>query len=326
MFVALYGPRSGKDANIVRVTLIHNPKAGDDGQPDAAALQALVRAAGHTVRYQSSKAHDWAAVLDEPADFVAVAGGDGTVGRVAKRLIGRDIPVAPLPLGTANNISKTLGLSELPLEDIAMGWHAGRRVTFDVGVANGPWGARYFIEGAGVGLFARALPEAGDNKKMKSLESAEAKIAYAQQMLRDRLERSRPHRLRIALDGRDHSGEYVLFEAMNMEFIGPNLYLAPDIDPNDGLFDVVLVTACEREKLHASIARWQRGGLERPDVTRRRASRIELDWTGFDVHFDEEAWPGGDEDKEAQPALTQIKLTVERDALDFLAPALPSGS
>ena len=300
----------------MRVTLIHNPGAGDDDQPDGKALEALVREAGHAVRYQSTDDDAWQAVLDEPADIVAVAGGDGTVGRIAKRLIGRDIPVAPLPLGTANNISKTLGLTELTLKEVIAGWSTGKRVAFDVGVAKGPWGTRYFVEGIGVGLFARTIPVADESKTLASLKDADAKVAYALEMLRRRLAQCETHALSLRLDGRDMSAEYVLFEAMNMEFVGPNLYLAPDILPADGLLDVVLVTAAECEKLAASLAEWQHDELAHPELPRVRARKIELVWTGFEVHFDDEAWPTEDEEP---PALTHIELTVERDALTFLA-------
>ena len=317
MFVALNGPESSKDAKIVRVTLIHNPGAGEDDQPDAKALQALIEKAGHRVTYRSAADDNWASALEGPADAIAVAGGDGTVGRVAKKLIGRDIPIAPLPLGTANNISKTLGLTELTLEEIISAWDVQRRIAFDAGVAKGPWGSRYFIEAFGVGLFARAIPVADGNKTLAALTSAEAKVAYAQQMLRERLTRCEPHALALRLDGKDMSGDYVLFEAMNMEFVGPNLYLAPDIQAADGLLDVVLVSTVERDKLKDSLETWQDGDLEHPNLTRHRASVIELEWSGFEVHFDDEAWPA---EKEEPPALTHIEVTVERNALSFLLP------
>ena len=301
----------------MRVTLIHNPGAGDDDQPDAEALQALVRAAGHEVRYQCCTDDAWASVLDEPADLIAVAGGDGTVGRIAKKLIGRHIPVAPLPLGTANNISKTLGLMELSLAEIVASWKHTRSVTFDVGIAKGPWGSRYFMEAFGVGLFACTIPVADESRKLKSLKDADAKLAHAIGMLRDRLGRCPPQTLDLRLDGIDASGDYVLLETMNMAFVGPNLYLAPNVDPNDGMLDVVLVTSAERDKLRDSLASWQEGDLEHSRLTRRCVRVLELDWNGFDVHFDDETWP--EPDQEA-PAHTRIEVSVERNALEFVAP------
>jgi len=301
----------------VLITLIHNPGAGVDDQPDSETLLSIIRAAGHEVRYQPSENGTWASALDEPADLVAVAGGDGTVGRVAKKLIGRDLPLAPLPLGTANNISKTLGLADLSLADIVFGWKNARHVSFDAGVAKGPWGSRYFMEAFGLGLFACTLPIAEGNRKLKALKDADAKVAHAIGLLRQRLEDCPPNALDLRLDGRDTSGDYVMLEAMNMAFVGPNLYLAPDLDPDDGMLDVVVVTSEERDKLHDSLATWQEGELEHPKLTRHLARVIQLEWTGFEVHFDDEAWPGDDDER---PALTRIEVTVERDALKFVAP------
>jgi diacylglycerol kinase family enzyme len=88
----------------VRVTLIHNPGAGRQ-EYDAKALLKLLRRAGHKPRYQSSDEKGWDAVLDKRADLVAVAGGDGTVAGVTRRMVGRNMPVAILPSGTSTTSS-----------------------------------------------------------------------------------------------------------------------------------------------------------------------------------------------------------------------------
>ena len=93
----------------MRVTLIHNPTAGEDAQPARDDLLRLLCSTGHVIFYQSSKEKSWKQALHEPCDLVVAAGGDGLVGKVAKRLIGRQTPLAILPLGTANNLARTLG-------------------------------------------------------------------------------------------------------------------------------------------------------------------------------------------------------------------------
>lgn len=97
----------------MKVTLIHNSKAGDDDQPSGDVLSALICQAGYDVIYQSTKDKNWQAVLEDPGAFVVAAGGDGTVGKVAKQLVGLGIPLAILPLGTAKNIAKTLHCQNL---------------------------------------------------------------------------------------------------------------------------------------------------------------------------------------------------------------------
>jgi len=47
----------------VRVTLLHHPDAGDDDQPDAKALEQLLKRHGYAVRYQSADEELWSAVL-----------------------------------------------------------------------------------------------------------------------------------------------------------------------------------------------------------------------------------------------------------------------
>src|SRR5262249_26213692 len=146
----------------------------------------------------------------------------GTVGKVARRLVGRRLPIAVLPLGTANNISKTLGVADLPLADLISGLSSARRVKFDAGVAIGPWGKRHFIEGIGAGLFAQAVPVIERSGEMARLEGAGEKIAFALKTLRERLAKAAAFEIRGSLDGEDISAKYLMLEAMHMQYVGPN--------------------------------------------------------------------------------------------------------
>jgi diacylglycerol kinase family enzyme len=305
----------------MRVTLVHNPGAGDDGNPEGAELQQLIRAAGHDVVYVSCAQHGWINDLGDGADLVAVAGGDGTVGRAAKALIGRGTPFTALPMGTANNISRTLGLVDKPVPELIASWEHSRAVSFDVGVARGPWGERYFLEGCGAGLFACTMPEADASVTLERLSQAEARVAYALQMLRDRIDACPTQTLEIDLDGRDLSGDYVLAEAMNMQYVGPNLFLAPDCDLKDGLLDVVLVPIDERDRLHRYLSEWQNGALWPSYLPTYRGARLRTKWTGYEVHIDDSLWPeeGADNADGARRPSRAIELAVRRDALQFLA-------
>src|SRR4029077_8629924 len=89
----------------MQVTLIHNPDAGDDQQPSGDELLELIRRAGHTASYQSSKDENWHSALEQSCDIVAVAGGDGIVGAVAKQLIRRRGSLRGPPFGDAEKIA-----------------------------------------------------------------------------------------------------------------------------------------------------------------------------------------------------------------------------
>jgi hypothetical protein len=84
------------------------------------------------------------------------------------------------------------------------------------------------------------------------------------------------------------------------------------------MLDVVLVSPTERDELHGSIASWQEGDLRSPDLQRYRARRVELEWTGYEVHFDDESWTPDDALRSAAPCT--IELESETGALAFWAP------
>ena len=303
----------------MRVTLIHNADAGDDDQPTLGQLEALIEEAGHDVRSQSVKKDGWSKILKKPADLVAVAGGDGTVGKVARRMVGKKTPIAVLPLGTANNIARSLGIADRKATHLIAGWARADRMDFDVGLATGPWGTRHFIEGVGMGLFTQAMPWISRNKNMKQ-QSGDVRIAYALQLMREHLNGAVPLQLSATLDGEDISGGYLLFEAMNTRYVGPNLFLAPDIEHGEGLLHVVCVTDKDRETLRTYLSNWQNGTMWPADLGVYTGRRLEIEWTGCPVHLDDKSWP--DEDVESPPKPpVPIEITIERAAMQFLVPA-----
>ena len=303
----------------MRVTLIHNPGAGSTGADDAARLIALITKAGHEVHYQSSKEDGWKKALKEPADIVAVAGGDGVVARVAKRLAGSEMPVAPLPAGTANNIARTLGLAGRPYEELVRGWEEGRIVKMDVGIATGPWGERKVMEGIGAGLFSALMARADVSKTLETLPHADAKIAYTLQLLKELLDHSAPVAVEGEIDGEDVSGEYLLFEAMIIPYVGPNLFLAPDSLPGDGRFELVLARESERDRLREYFAHWQNGKARLPVLPSRHGRHLRMDWRGYYLHIDDKRWPK----KKKMPAEHNGLIEVKLDGMTtrFLAPA-----
>lgn len=302
----------------MKVTLIHNPKAGDETQPSAGQLVALIREAGHKVRLQSTREKGWSRALKKKAGLIVVAGGDGTIGKVCRRLVGSGVPVAVLPLGTANNISRTLGVAGMNIFQLISGWRHCEVVKFDAGVATGPWGKRYFIESVGAGLFARAMPEMDRSETMKKIADTDVKVTYALQMLRERLQKQKPLTLKAKLDGKDISGRYLLVEAMNTRHIGPNLYLAPHVAHDGGMLDLVLVAENERRRFAKYLETWQSGKQWPHALGVGRGRRLDIEWTGFPLHLDDKAWP--DEGEPAPKPPLPIRIELKRGGLRFLVP------
>ena len=293
----------------MRVTLIHNPESGDNDQPGSEEMIYLMQRRGYEVTCRSYRDQHWETTLEEPTDLVAIAGGDGTIRRVAQRMMGRDIALTVIPTGTANNIARTLRMVDIPLERQIAGWEYAHSIAFDVGTARGSWGVSHFLEGCGIGLFARLMREADAHPTLTTLPTAAVKIEYALQMLTESVRDCPSTHLRVTLDGRDLSGSYLLFEVMNTRYVGPNLHLAPESDPGDGWFDVVVARDTDRELLLGHLSSGQ-NGQHRPSLSRQRGRSLSMQWTGSALHLDDrlEMSDGGDVEIAIRPGEVRFLL------------------
>jgi diacylglycerol kinase family enzyme len=91
------------------VVLLHNESAGYEDWSRPQLLRCLRRAGLRPKYYALDAALAKPRVL-ETGEWIVVAGGDGSVRKIALQLIGSGKPLVVLPLGTANNIARSLGL------------------------------------------------------------------------------------------------------------------------------------------------------------------------------------------------------------------------
>ncbi|MEO8937499.1 MAG: diacylglycerol kinase family protein [Burkholderiaceae bacterium] len=98
--------------------------------------------------------------ISRHADVVVAGGGDGTVSTVAAMLVGGDIALGILPLGTLNHFAKDLGVP-LELDAAVRQIAAGRRTRVDVGEVNG----RIFVNNSSLGLYPDIVHERERQRK-----------------------------------------------------------------------------------------------------------------------------------------------------------------
>jgi diacylglycerol kinase (ATP) len=318
--LALYSRYRLRKGKTIKVILIHNPGAGDDSQSSGNHIRRLIRAAGHKVDYQSTREKKWTRALKESSDIVAVAGGDGTVGKVARRLMGTRRPIAILPMGTANNLANMLGVTGADFENLILQWQTARCVNFDAALAKGPWGSQPFIEGFGMGLFADAMfrIDVGKNAELAASKTPKKEIRSVLQMLNQKLKDYSSKELIVRLDGRDCSGDYILLEALNIRSIGPNLELVRRAEFNDGFLDVVFITKDEKAKLRKYISDHMKGKVSSANLTIRRARHLQVEWENYPVHIDDKPWPDGKDQTAFRSHAVDVK--IEPGALVFLVP------
>jgi diacylglycerol kinase (ATP) len=266
--------------------LLHNPKAGE-GEYTHKKLARLVNRAGYDCSYSSTKKEGWDKIKTSESDMIVVAGGDGTVRKVAKVVLEKKMPLALLPLGTANNIAKTLGITGTP-EEVIETWENAILKPFDVGRIYGlKKEAGFFLEGIGYGVFPRLMKEM-KKKKDRLSESPEENLRIAWETLHDIILTSKARYCKISLDGADYSGKFLLAEVMNTQSIGPNLNLTPVGDPSDGEFEVILVSERQREEFAAYVHN-KLHGIEQPPIFNiLKAKNLEVYWEGRLLHVDDE--------------------------------------
>ena len=124
------------------------------------------------------------------ADRIVIGGGDGTISSALSELLRLDKPLAVLPLGTANDFARTLGVpaDAMAAAEVAL---SGREHRIDVGSVNG----RPFINVASVGLAAKVTE--GNPRRLKRRWRV---LSYLISLWRA-VWAARPFYLEIELDG-----------------------------------------------------------------------------------------------------------------------------
>jgi diacylglycerol kinase (ATP) len=273
----------------VKISLVHNPTAGD-GQ-DVDDIVKLLTDAGHEVSHRSSKG-DWKKLLQDPGDLVVAAGGDGTVRKVALAAADRGLTFAALPIGTANNIAKTLGILG-DARELVRSWDDGATVPIDIGEVQAPGASRRFVEGVGGGWIAELIARAEEVEDEFRLLGRETDRAL--HLLADLLRDADAARWRITADETDLSGDYLAVEVLNIRFVGPNVPLAPEADPTDGLLDVVVVADADRDGILDYLdQRLNLASGVMPALRTARANRLHATApAGTRLHVDDKEWPDG---------------------------------
>lgn len=297
-----------------KVHLLHNPTAGDNDFSKKELVK-LIEKENFECIYNSVKEDDWD-VFENDVEFLIIAGGDGTVRRVAKSLMKRKriekhFPLALLPHGTANNISCSLEVDG-PIREIVRSWHKSELKKFDIGKVRGMKEDLFFLEGFGYGVFPKLI------KTMSKMEEdpeadVNEKIRAARTVLLDIVQNYKARECTIKADGKDYSGMYIMVELLNIRSIGPNLVLAPSADPGDGELDMVLVYEKDRGKLETYLTNMINGETKPYKFNTVRAKSFEILWEGKDLHVDDERIKLDDP--------IEIRIDIQPDMLDFMVMA-----
>lgn len=297
----------------MKAHLLHNPKAGDK---DHSENELIKKIGAHGIKciYSSAK-KEWVKDLTPDADFVIIAGGDGTVRKVILQFLtgkagDKRFPLAILPMGTANNISRSLHLMG-DADDVIASWQHHHIQKFDVGKIAGFHEDMFFLEGFGFGIFPVLMAAM---KQVEEPDEPEEKLKMALETLHHIIDNYTAQECRLEVDGVDHSGKYLMVEVMNIRSIGPGLNLNGGADVGDGLFEVVLLGEDKRKAFSAYIRdRLSSAAHKDYDLPVITGKNIKIAWEDEHAHIDDELIKAG-RDK------SYIVSILKRE-LEFLVPA-----
>jgi diacylglycerol kinase (ATP) len=261
--------------------IFHNPNSGTKAV-DKQSLLAAIKLANIDGVYVSTKSDDFEKALDQKADLFVAAGGDGTIRKVIIAGRERKVPIAIFPLGTANNVARSLGISGTP-QELTETWDVEHAIPFDLGMARGSWGTTSFIESFGVGLFPQYLLSAAELDKPEGAEN----LLLGRKLLQKALKKAKPAALEITLDGKTLKGDFLGVEVLNIAFTGPGLPLGHRADATDRKLDVV----CFEVKARQDLIKWLDAPLESPPpVLSRKASEVQITWRDVANRLDDQTF------------------------------------
>lgn len=202
----------------------------------------------------------------ELGEVPVMVSGDGLLGAVGGAVAGSDAPLGLIPSGRGNDLARALGIPTEP-EAAVDTILDGRSRRIDVGEANG----KRFLGIASVGFDSEC------NRLANETHWLHGNLVYAYSVPRT-LIGWRSARFTIAAGGeRERLTGYFVAVANNSVY-GGGMWIAPEAEIDDGLFDVVAITEVGKLRFLRGLGDVLKGAhLGKDEVSVFRAPRLELD-------------------------------------------------
>ena len=267
----------------MKVVLVFHANAGSGVAPET--VKSHLHQNGYEVVHVCDSQPDLTAAAKTKAEMFVVAGGDGTVTRAAVALRGQPLPMAILPMGTANNIASTLGLIG-PLPELMASWKRAAWVKLDIGRLRGSQPHRRFVESVGSGLITETIKAMDADPQARYRGPVEGERCVLE-TYRNVLGRMPLRRVLVTVDDEIFVCDTLLFEVLNFNSVGSSVQLSASAKPDDGLFTIVWAEERQRDQLDAYFLARLAGKKEALDLPTRHGRHVRV--SGLDcVHVDDE--------------------------------------
>jgi len=166
--------------------------------------------------------------IDKNWDAVLVVGGDGTVNEIGSELVGTNIALGIIPMGSGNGLARYLDIP-LKLEAAIERFSKFKYKSIDAGKINN----LFFFNSLGFGIDALVSKKFSESKSRGLKEYV--RIAAP--------EIAKPTKVNIdvEINGTTRKCEAVFFSIMNIDQFGNGFIVAPGANAEDGILDVVII-------------------------------------------------------------------------------------
>ncbi len=251
-------------------------------------------------------AHEAAA---QGAGLVVAVGGDGTVNEVASGIVGTGAELAVIPRGTGVDFVRTYGIPG-SLDDAIRVALNGTTRTVDAGrVGFRAWSGEaaeaWFFNVAGVGMSGAVAKRTNESSKALG-----GKVSYLWSTLAV-FARWRNTEVRVTVGEESRTGRMHEVVVANGRFLGGGMMMCPEAEPDDGLFDVLLIGDITKTDLVMTLPRIYRGThLPHPKAELLRGATVAVDsGEPLPIQLDGE-----------QPGTTPVRFDLAPGALRLRAP------
>ena len=199
-------------------------------------------------------------------DLVIVGGGDGTLNAAVDGIVDTQLPLGILPLGTANDLARTLAIPQA-LDEACQVIANGKQQRIDLGWVNG----KHFFNVASLGLSVQITKQL-----TKEIKQRWGVLAYAVTAIRV-VGRSRPFLAEIRSNGESIKVKTVQIAVGNGQYYGGGMKIAEDAAINDqrlDLYSLEIERAWEIIPLLPAMKQGQQADL--PGVRTLQSQEIEV--------------------------------------------------
>jgi len=233
--------------------------------------QDLTEAPGHAIELAK-------AAVNKGYKLIVSVGGDGTINEVVNGIYEtgslKDITLGIIGTGTGGDYIRTLGISRNYLQSCE-GLSHPHKIVVDLGMVEhtiaGQKRHRLFTNFAGLGFDAEVVKST--TKKYKSLGSVPS---YLMGLLTT-LVCYHNREISLKIDGKEEERKVCAIIMSNGKYGGGSMFIAPQADIKDGLFDIVIIGDISKPDLLVSLPRIYRGThLTHPKITLKHAREAEI--------------------------------------------------